>query len=170
MATGLAGAKFPDFGVELRCFLRVFRIRIVTENLNGFSQLTDRRYLIALCLVDVGQKFKERNAAGAGDQVFLQEGFGKPVVLAFDGFGGEGLKGLPGRHQASEAKVEGRKEPAGFRVVRIQFEKLFERRRAPGILAGVHLCDGLFEQCALLAIADNTRLVRASSGFLESAF
>lgn len=46
------------------------------------------------------------------------------------------------------------KEPAGFRVVRIEREQLLHRDNRLAVLAGVHLGDGIFKQRAFLAIAD----------------
>ncbi len=62
--------------------------------------------------------------------------------------------------------MQGREEPASFRVQGVKGEEFFEDSRGPAILAGIHLRDCFFEERAFLAVADGTLFVGTGGCFL----
>jgi hypothetical protein len=60
------------------------------------------------------------------------------------------------------------KESSSFRIMRIECEQLFQRRRRPAVLAGVHVGDRFLEKRAFLAIADNTPVVHSGVSLFVS--
>jgi hypothetical protein len=62
--------------------------------------------------------------------------------------------------------MESRKQPPGLSIVGIKGEEFFEGCGRPAIFAGVHVRDRFFEECAFLAIADDTPLISTQGCFL----
>jgi hypothetical protein len=50
--------------------------------------------------------------------------------------------------------MESGEEAPGFRVERVKREQVFQRGGRPAVLAGVHLCNGIFEKRRLFVKAD----------------
>ena len=100
-----------------------------------------RRHDIALFFVHEPQHFQEWHTARSCCQVFTQEGFGQPIVLALHRLTSQRFERCPRTHQASKSQVEGGKEASSLGIQRIEREQVLQRGRRSTILAGVHLCN-----------------------------
>ena len=114
----------------------------------------------------MSQHFQERDEARARRQVLAQERLCQPIVLTLHGLPSQRFERGPRAHEAAQSQMKRGKQPTCFSIEGIERKEIFERRRGPAILAGVHLCNGVLEQRRLFVVADAALLLGLWRNFL----
>ena len=166
-ATGLPGAMERIRPNSSLARFGCVGVRVFQQHLNRLSVLCHRRHDVALFLIHMSQHFQKGHTAWPGRQIFPQEGFCQPIVLPLHRLASQGFERGSRTHQASKSQVESGEESPSFGIERIECEQVLQRGRCPAILAGVHLCNRIFEQRRLLVVADGALFLDFWRGLLS---